>query len=133
MSAEKIVYAQLAAAAAVTALVGTRIYPGQAPQGTATPFIVYEHLSAEDLDPIGAVSGGTITRAVVSVTAVGAAYADVKSVLEAARAALRFASGLISGKRVVSIETAGVGPDLTDPDLGVFYQSADYAVVFYPD
>lgn len=133
MSAEQIVHTLLAGDAGVSALVGARIYPVEAPQGTATPFLVYQHLSASDVDPITALAGGTITRAVISITAVAGEYPTVKSVLAAVRTALRFASGVVAGKRVVSIELDIVGPDLSDADLGVFNQSADYAVLFYPD
>ena len=43
MSAEAAVYALLAAASSVTALVAARIYPGQLPEGVALPALVIEH------------------------------------------------------------------------------------------
>lgn len=47
MSAETTLYSTLSAAAPVTAIVGTNIYPDQAPQELDPPFIVYERAGTD--------------------------------------------------------------------------------------
>lgn len=45
MTAEEALVARLKSTAGVTALVGTRIFPMEAPQGAVTPWIVYQRVS----------------------------------------------------------------------------------------
>lgn len=54
MSAESDLYAILSGDAAITALVGTRIYPDAMPEETTYPAIVFSRTSTE---PVGTISG----------------------------------------------------------------------------
>lgn len=49
------IYAALAGDATLTPIVGTRIFPEVAPQGTPYPFIVYQYLGGADLVVLGGV------------------------------------------------------------------------------
>lgn len=138
MRAEQVVYTLLAADAGVAALVGTRIYPGALPQGTALPALVYQHIDTVDLEPITAAAGGLIARGRVQVNALVDAdragvsgYAQLKALGEAVRLALSFRSGLLAGVQVVSVLRDLAGSDQRDDDLGLLYQSSDYVVTHY--
>jgi hypothetical protein len=47
------IYSKLAADSAFVALVGTKVYPDVAPQGTAHPFVIHQFLSAQDRGGVG--------------------------------------------------------------------------------
>lgn len=48
MTVEDALVAKLKSLGAISALVGTKIFPDTAPQGTATPYLVYEQTSRSD-------------------------------------------------------------------------------------
>lgn len=129
MRAEKVMYSLLTGDAGVAALVANRVYPGKLPQNTVMPAISYEMVSAYDAVPVTANGNGTLVYSRVQVTALAKSYADCKAVLEAARKAVLFKSGLILGVRVMSITRAGIGPDQRDDDLNLYLQSVDYTVL----
>jgi hypothetical protein len=56
MTAEEVLVARLKATPGVTALVGTRVYPMEAPQGAPTPWIVYQRVST---NPFGVLRGSS--------------------------------------------------------------------------
>lgn len=128
MRAEKVIYTLLTGDAGVAALVGARIYPGRLPQNTAMPALSYELVSSVDIPPITALAGGVLLRSRVQVTVLAKTYSDTKDVLEAARKALLFKSGLIAGVRVIGITRDLIGPDQRDDDLGLYLQGVDYMV-----
>lgn len=140
MKAEKVIYSLLASDVGVTALVGASIHAQQMQQGAALPAIVYSHIDSQELDPISAAAfeeSQVLTRARIQVNALAAdtatrsAYDLVKDILENARLACSFKSGVIAGVQVVSVLRDSSGPDLRDDDLGVVTQSADFIVTFY--
>lgn len=49
MTLEEAIYGKLTGDAAVTALLGTRVYPGQAPQSSNLPVLVYQRASQKKL------------------------------------------------------------------------------------
>jgi hypothetical protein len=61
MSLESSLYAQLTGSAGLVALVGDRIWPSHASEGTASPFIVYSSVFHEGLYTLG--GDGDQTRA----------------------------------------------------------------------
>jgi hypothetical protein len=137
MRAEKAVHTLLAAASAVTTLLGApqapataNIWAGQAPQGVAFPVIVVEHISARELTTIDANSAFGLNQARLQVTAIAKTYNDVKAVLEQIRIALNYQRGTVSGVRVISIIRDTVGPDLRDDDRKLFSQSIDFQVTY---
>lgn len=129
MRAEKVVYTLLAGSAAVTGLVGTKIYPGRIPQNTTMPAVSYELVSGVDIAPINAQAGGVLLRSRVQVNVLARTYAEVKTIQEAIRGALLFKSGLIAGVRVIGIMRDLIGPDERDDELGLYLQGIDYLLI----
>ena len=130
MRAEKAIYALLSAGAGVTALVGTRIFPGQMPQATVLPGLVIEHISGQELTTIDANSAFGLMQARIQVTAVCKTYPEVKAVIEQVRLACNYQRGVFNGVRVVSIIRDSMGPDLRDDDLQLYTQSLDFQVTY---
>lgn len=93
MSAETVLKTTLDAAAGVTALVSTRIYPDARPQDDVLPAIVYTRDGTEYVPTIH----GTIalTRARLSVVCLGLTRAAAEAVGDAAQAAVLAANFLI--------------------------------------
>lgn len=128
MRAEKVTYTLLSNDSGVAALIAGRIYPGRLPQNTTMPALSYELVSSVDVLPITAVAGGVLLRSRVQVTGFAKNYSDLKTLLEAARKALLFQSGVIAGVRVIGITRELIGPDLREDDLGLYLQSVDYLI-----
>lgn len=129
MRAEKVVYTLLTGSAAVTALVGLKIYPGLIPQNTSMPAVSYELVSGVDIAPINAQAGGVILRSRVQVSVLARSYAQVKTIQEAIRGALLFKSGLIADVRVVAITRDLIGSDERDDESGLYMQGVDFLLV----
>ena len=131
MSAESALYALLTAAAPVTALVGARIYPVVAPEGTPTPLIAYELVSNTRQPRIDALASAHLARARVTVNLVSADHAVVKTLRAAVVAACQFQRGAIAGVSVVSVIPDFDGPVGFDGALGLFSQGVDFMVTLF--
>ena len=86
MSAETELYAVLAAASGVTALVGNRIYPDDIPEDQAMPAIVFGRAGTEDVDTIGGQRIGEF--ATLQIAAWAVTRTTAKAVADAIRDAL---------------------------------------------
>lgn len=131
MSAEAVVYSLLSNAAPVTALVGTRIYPGIAPEGTAAPWIVYELISNNRQPAIDAQAASHVTRSRVQVNLAAVAYATIKAMRATVIAATQFQRGTIGGVSVISVLPDGDGAIGFDGETSLFYQSIDLMLTLY--
>lgn len=129
MSAEAAVYSLLAAAPAVTALVGTRIFPGQLPEGQPLPALTIEHISSVRLGRLDAQAATHPTQSRIQVNVQAATYPVVKALRDAVTAALQFQRGAIGGGAVIAILPDVAGPDLVDPGMGLIHQPLDFLVV----
>lgn len=129
MRAEKVINTLLSSSVALTALVGTKIYPGRIPQNTIMPAISYELVSSVEIAPINAQAGGVLLRSRVQVTVLARTYAEVKTIQEAVRSTLLFKSGLIAGVQVIGITRELIGPDDRDDELGLYMQGVDYLLI----
>lgn len=130
MRPEKVIIALLNAAAGVTALVVTRIYPGTVPLGAALPVLSVEHVSGGELPTLDAQANYGLAQARVQVTAVAKTYPEIKALLEQVRLACRYQRGVIGGVTVVSVLPDLVGPDLRDDALDLLSQSRDFVLTF---
>lgn len=130
MRAEKALHALLTQAAALTALVGARIYPHALPVGDSLPALVVEHVSTVPLPTLDAQAGFGLMQSRVQVTVLAASYPGLKDVLEQVVIACNYQRGVLAGVRVASVVRTLVGPDLTDDDRSVFYQAVDFLVTF---
>lgn len=97
MIAEANVYAVLAATAGVTDLVGDRIFPIEAPGGTALPYLVFQRISTEPAithDQNDATKATHLDGCHFQVTAIGATLLSAVGVIYQVRRALEYSSGL---------------------------------------
>lgn len=102
MAVESAIVALLEATAAVTDLVGTRIYPQDAPPDAALPYIVYRRGTPSERVP--ALSGVTgLNRAELELFCVSTNYAVAKSVANAVRVALDGKSGTYASTRLQGV------------------------------
>jgi hypothetical protein len=91
---EQLLVNELQATPAVTALVGTRIYPQAAPQGTTANYVTYE----ATVMPVQAHDGsGGLYRGRVSYLCHSVTYANAKATAAAISAALDGFSGTMQG------------------------------------
>jgi hypothetical protein len=79
----------------VTGLVGTRIYPLQAPQDADLPALVYQRISGPRDQTQSGPSG--LVEARMQLTYLGATYSEAKSVAEAVRGSIDGFSGTMGG------------------------------------
>lgn len=84
---EPVIYTKLSGTAGITALVSTRIYPVQGPQGGTRPLIVYTKVSDT---PLNYMTPGTNSDSNIRVRfhAIAETYAGAKAVAAAIRAAI---------------------------------------------
>ncbi len=96
MIAEANIYAVLAATADVTNLCGQRIYPDEAPTGTALPYLVFQRISTDPAVTHEQMSAGTsrLDGCRIQLTAIAASPAAANALLYAARVAVESSSGL---------------------------------------
>lgn len=87
MTVETDLYDTLAAAAGVTALVSTRIYPIKAPESATQPYIVYSLIQADRFDTLAGSGDPALYR--FQIECIGTTYASSKSVAAAVIAALQ--------------------------------------------
>jgi hypothetical protein len=88
MSASTIIYSLLSTNTGVTNLVGTKIYPIEAPQTTAFPYIVFQAISNMPTNTKSGVSSMDKTR--IQVTSVGIKQSQIDAIGAAVRSALDF-------------------------------------------
>lgn len=97
MSAETVLYATLSAAAGVTAIVNTRIYPDQVPQEAALPAIAFARAETEFVNTI---HGDTVAkRATLEVWCMAPGRAAAEALGDAVESAGRAAGFMPSGRR----------------------------------
>lgn len=88
MSASTIIYSLLSTNNGVTNLVGTKIYPIEAPQTIAFPYIVFQAISNMPTNTKSGVSSMDKTR--IQVTIVAKKQSEIDSIGAAVRSALDF-------------------------------------------
>lgn len=132
MSAEKVIYALLSQASAVTALVGTRIYPLQVPQEDPLPAIAYASISDVRASvPLDDTASSRTETSRIEVSVIAATYPQVKALLPLIRSACHGFRGTVVGVQVGRISAELTGPALRDDDQSLFSQSIDFLVLTY--
>ncbi len=124
MTIEAAIFELVSGKAAVAALVGTRVYPGKAPQGVTRPYVVYSQISlspVQSLDGWNELENGrwqfdcwddlsttakTLARAVMAALKVTRVHADDQEV-----------TALLLDSR-----------DLHEPDTRLFRVSVDFSI-----
>jgi hypothetical protein len=125
---EQALYKELVATAQVAALVGTRIYPQAAPQGTTADYIVYELVAAQVAHDHSGAGGWTDTR--LSYLCHASTYGAAKAIATAVRAALDGRRGSFQGttlQAVLLIDEADAG---FDEVLQMHVVAVDFRVLY---
>lgn len=99
------VYSLLSGDAGVTAIASTRIYPNVAPQEAASPYAVYQVISADHQEVLGGSAG--FSRTLVQVTCWSTSYDTARSLAEACRLALQGYHGTAASIDVDGVNLVG--------------------------
>lgn len=122
----KAIYGILAANAAVTALVSTRIYPDIATQDAVFPFLVY---MIESTGPSDTKDGASKLDVVdFSLTAYAKTYTQAQDIAAAARTALDRYKGTVNGVNVQSVHFKDQQSSQMEVDEKVFIVNQVYGL-----
>ena len=128
MEAEAVTYALLSGAGAVTAIVGTRIYPDVLPIRQPSPAIVFGLVSAVRSPALDAQASTHLMRSRVQVNLISKDHGVTRTLRAAVLAAMQFQRGAIGGATVHSVMHAGEGPVSYDQDLDLYHRPLDFLI-----
>lgn len=116
------ILAALLADATVVGLVGSRIYPNLAPQGTPAPFVVFRVVSDVPDNTLTGSASSTIVNSRVQIDAYAKRYLDAHQAADAVDVVLSALAqvGLSAWREVTR--------DLYDNETGLHRVSADFSV-----
>jgi hypothetical protein len=121
------IYSRLVAYAGTTALVGTRVYPIQAPQNPTYPFIVY---TRTDTSPVTSlIDDTTLNSAFLSVDSYAATFSEVKALRNQILLALKRYHGTSGGVVIEDAFLRGENHSY-DPDLEIYQISTTFEVFY---
>lgn len=120
----------LGASSGVTALVGTRIYPVELPQGCALPAIAIEPAPDVPIPTIDAAAGYGLRQVDVVLHLVAKTAASLATLQAAAEAACNFKRGAVAGYSVVSVAAGTVGRPETDSAIGLWYLPFNFTLTY---
>jgi hypothetical protein len=132
MSASKALRARLVDDATMTGLVGTRIYPGRAPQNVKLPYIVYHRIStvrAATLD----VGNAKVPEVRMQCDVIAATQSEVETILSRMRVVMDNFRGTSAGVTVlgVSVDDEQDQPEFYEGSDTVFYHSSlDFSIIY---
>lgn len=111
----------------VVNLVGDNVIAGDIDYNDV-PAIGISEISRREQDTVARTSRMVIAR--VQVTVHARDYGTQKELLQAARLGDGVFTGPVAGVEVRSVLRDTVGPDLSDPEAGLFQQSRDFIVTY---
>jgi hypothetical protein len=120
-------YARLSTFPGLTALVGPRVYPVEAPQETARPYVVFLTVSTQRLNHLGGPS--EVAQARIQIDAYATSYAAAVAIGTQIRAALDQLTGVWGGVDVLSalsLDAREFYEDAANPPL--YRLSQDFSV-----
>jgi len=115
MVIEEALYSHLAADGGVSALVGNRIYPIEAPQQAALPYLVYQRVSGPRVRSHSGPSGLASPR--FQITGAAETYPSLRALMNAVRVALDGFRGTMGGG--VEVGAAFVENELDSEETSV--------------
>lgn len=127
---EAFLYQRMTSQTAVSSLIGTRVYPLLAPQGTPLPLVVYQRLSVDRPQSLtGNVGSPVIT---LQITSYGTSYTNVKSIARAVRLAVDGWTGTTAGVTIqrTTLVTEADGVDMPADDQMLPYYSVQQTFDF---
>lgn len=123
---EDLIYSRLSGFAGLAALVDDRIYPGEAPQNVATPYIVYRLVTDETPQPQQVIGQTDLIRGRYQFDA----FAPKRDAANAVRLQIRQAlkRWATAGPPVVQVAFALTSVDLPEPATGLHNCSSDFEI-----
>lgn len=132
MSASKALRARLIDDATMSGLVGTRIYPGRAPQNPTLPYIVYHRISTIRSATLDA--GNTkVPEVRIQCDVIASTQSAVETILSQMRIVMDNFRGTSSGVTVlgVSVIDEQDQPEFSEGSDTVFYfSSLDFSIIY---
>lgn len=115
---EEALFSYLTGYAGLSALIGTRLYPVQFPQGVTLPAMTYQQVSSPEVYSHDGYSGLRSPR--FQFTCRGSTYLEAKQVAAQLKAALRGYAGLMAGS--VNVRGARIENEIDqiEPELGIY-------------
>jgi hypothetical protein len=127
---EAFLFQRLTGRTAVSSVVGTRVFPIIAPQGTALPLIVYQRTNVQREQSLT----GPIGRPVITLqlTSYGTSYSSVKQLAREVRLAVDGWTGTTAGVTIQrsTLKTEADGVDLPADDQMLPYYSVQQSFEF---
>lgn len=127
---EAFLYARLTSQTAVSSLIGSRVYPLIAPQGTPLPLVVYQRTAVERPQSLAGNVGNPVVT--MQLTTYGTSYTSVKSIARAVRLAVDGWTGTTAGVTIQrsTLKTEADGVDLPADDQMLPYYSVQQSFEF---
>lgn len=128
MSIEKDLVLYLINVPAVTAIVGTRIYPKRLPENPVMPALVYQRI-AESVSPTLDDDPSTYMSGIrIQIGAYGATYAEAKELMDAVMVAMSYYHGAF-GNSTVKMIIPNMRLDVPDdPEVAIEREVADFTI-----
>ena len=125
MTEGKAIYSILTSTSAVSAIVGTRVYPQIAAQEAAFPFVVYV---LQNVDPSDTKSGvSTLDEVRYDIVVASENYAQASDLTGKIRTALDRYTGTVAGVVIDSIQFIDLDVN-NDPGTETYLTSAEYII-----
>ena len=127
---EAFLYQRLTSQTAVSSLIGSRVYPLIAPQGTPLPLVVYQRTSVERPQSLSGNVGNPLVT--LQLTTYGTSYTSVKSIARAVRIAIDGWTGTTAGVTIQrsTLQTEADGVDMPADDQMLPYYSVQQSFEF---
>jgi hypothetical protein len=130
---EAFLYQRLTSQTAVSSLIGSRVYPLIAPQGTPLPLVVYQRTGVERPQSLAGNVGNPLVT--LQLTTYGTSYTSVKSIARAVRIAIDGWTGTTAGVTIQrsTLQTEADGVDMPADDQMLPYYSVQQSFEFRID
>lgn len=122
MSVDSIIFGILSGNSAVTGIVGTKIYPSQAPQTTQFPFVVFETISTMPNNTKSGVS--EMDRYRIQVTTLAKENNQANDIADKIRTALDYYKSV--NVQLISFQSQNSAFDNISGQDGIFLKYQDY-------
>lgn len=127
---EEALVARLLSDAPLAALIGTRIYPDEMPQGSVLPTVCY--LDVSDVKMHTLLGQAVVERPVRQFTVYAATKASAKAVAKAIKASLSDYQGTLSGLEIQKIEQLNeMAGRYSKPDGSLWFHTHDLEYQIY--
>jgi hypothetical protein len=130
---EAFLFQRLTSQTAVSSLIGSRVYPLIAPQGTPLPLVVYQRTGVERPQSLAGNVGNPLVT--LQLTTYGTSYTSVKTIARAVRIAIDGWTGTTAGVTIQrsTLQTEADGVDMPADDQMLPYYSVQQSFEFRID